>query len=78
MISYTFIFIIRPEINIGPWESTLHNILEGNKRIKWTNRIPYAFWKGNSEVARIRRELAKCNTTEEHDWNIRIENIVNI
>jgi len=78
MISYTFVFIIRPEINIGPWESTLHNILEGNKKIKWTNRIPYAFWKGNPAMGDIRRELFKCNPTKEHDWNARIESIVNI
>ncbi|KAL5132881.1 O-glucosyltransferase rumi [Glycine soja] len=62
-------------INIGPWETTLHKILEGNKMIKWKDRTPYAFWKGNLAMADIRRELGKCNPTKEHDWNARIHNI---
>ncbi|XP_052724576.1 uncharacterized protein LOC108346451 isoform X2 [Vigna angularis] len=64
-----------PEINIGPWERTLHNILEGNKKTKWIDRVPYAFWKGNPAVANIRRELMKCNPTKQQDWNARIESI---
>ncbi|XP_014515413.2 O-glucosyltransferase rumi homolog isoform X1 [Vigna radiata var. radiata] len=64
-----------PEINIGPWETTLHNILEGNKKSKWIDRVPYAFWKGNPAVANIRRELMKCNPTKQQDWNARIESI---
>ncbi|KAH1085812.1 hypothetical protein GYH30_017668 [Glycine max] len=63
------------ELSIRPWETTLHNILEGNKLVKWKDRIPYAFWKGNPTVSIIRRELGKCNTTEKHDWNARIYDI---
>jgi len=44
--------------------------------IKWKDRTPYAFWKGNLAMADIRRELGKCNPTKEHDWNARIHNIV--
>ncbi|KAG5021902.1 hypothetical protein JHK85_018244 [Glycine max] len=64
------------ELSIRPWETTLHNILEGNKLVKWKDRIPYAFWKGNPTVSIIRRELGKCNTTEKHDWNARIYDII--
>ncbi|KAG5009213.1 O-glucosyltransferase rumi [Glycine max] len=63
------------ELSIRPWETTLHNILEGNKLVKWKDRIPYTFWKGNPTVSIIRRELGKCNTTEKHDWNARIYDI---
>ncbi|KAK7274491.1 hypothetical protein RIF29_15583 [Crotalaria pallida] len=66
-----------PELNIKPWESTLQNIQEGNKLIKWKDRLPYAFWKGNPTVSNIRRELGKCNVSNQHDWNARIYNIVN-
>jgi len=78
MISYILVSVTRPEINIGPWERTLHNILEGNKKSKWIDRVPYAFWKGNPAVANIRRELMKCNPTQQQDWNARLESIVNI
>ncbi|TKY63895.1 O-glucosyltransferase rumi-like [Spatholobus suberectus] len=64
-----------PEVNIRPWEATLHNILKGSKMVKWKDRIPYAFWKGNPAVANIRRELGKCNPTKQHDWNARIYDI---
>ncbi|XP_061373568.1 uncharacterized protein LOC133315900 [Gastrolobium bilobum] len=63
------------ELNIRPWETTLQNIQEGNKIVKWKDRIPYAFWKGNPTVSYIRKELVKCNASEEHDWNARIYDI---
>ncbi|XP_047158688.1 O-glucosyltransferase rumi homolog [Vigna umbellata] len=63
------------ELNIRPWETTLHNIQEGNKIVKWKDRIPYAFWKGNPKVSYVRGELGKCNATENHDWNARIYGI---
>lgn len=50
-----------PEINIKPWETQLEDIKEGNKKVKWVNRMPYAYWKGNSSLG-SRRDLLKCNS----------------
>ncbi|XP_020233174.1 O-glucosyltransferase rumi homolog [Cajanus cajan] len=63
------------ELNIRPWETTLNNIKGGNKIVQWKDRVPYAFWKGNPAVSNIRKQLGKCNVTEEHDWNARIYDI---
>ncbi|KAI4303507.1 hypothetical protein MLD38_039125 [Melastoma candidum] len=47
--------------------------IEGrNGRTKWLEREPYAYWKGNPYVADARRDLLKCNVSEEHDWNARL------
>ncbi|KAK7274487.1 hypothetical protein RIF29_15579 [Crotalaria pallida] len=63
------------ELTLRPWESTLHNILEGNQLVKWKDRLPYAFWKGNPTVCNIRKDLGKCNVSDQHDWNARIYSI---
>ncbi|KAK7349529.1 hypothetical protein VNO77_06966 [Canavalia gladiata] len=63
------------ELHIRPWETTFYNIQEGNKIVKWEDRVPYAFWKGNPEVSNIRKQLGKCNATDKHDWNARIYDI---
>jgi Glycosyl transferase family 90 len=34
--------------------------------------VPYAYWKGNPDVAQVRKELVECNVSESHDWNARI------
>ncbi|XAR70311.1 Protein xylosyltransferase [Bertholletia excelsa] len=60
------------EINIKPWESILKEIKEGNKRIKWMEREPYAYWKGNPFVAETRQNLLTCNVTDNQDWNARL------
>ncbi|XP_052208834.1 uncharacterized protein LOC127812476 [Diospyros lotus] len=60
------------EINIKPWDSILKEIKEGNQRIKWMQREPYAYWKGNPFVAETRRDLLTCNVSEKHDWNARL------
>lgn len=62
----------RPEINIEPWEHLLKELEEGNKRSKWLDREPYAYWKGNPAVAATRKDLLKCNVSEEQDWNARV------
>lgn len=62
----------RAEINIKPWRSLLPSIKEGNKRTKWKDRIPYAYWKGNPHVASTRKDLLKCNVSEKNDWNTRL------
>jgi hypothetical protein len=73
-IVYICFVLGRAEVNIRPWETTLNNIQEGNKNVKWKDRIAYAFWKGNPTVSYIRKELVKCNASEEH--NVRIYDVV--
>jgi hypothetical protein len=62
----------RPEINIRPWDALQKELNSGNKRVNWMNRVPYAYWKGNPDVAAIRQELVKCNVSSKHEWNARI------
>ena len=47
-------------------------IIEGNKKTRWKDREPYAYWKGNPKVAEKRKELVKCNVSDQEDWNARI------
>ncbi|KAG2660182.1 hypothetical protein PVAP13_1KG411200 [Panicum virgatum] len=61
-----------PEINIKPWNALQKELGRGNKRVKWMDRKPYAYWKGNPDVAATRQELVKCNVSKEHEWNARI------
>ncbi|KAE8657325.1 protein LURP-one-related 4 [Hibiscus syriacus] len=60
------------EINIKPWDSILKDIKQGNNKIKWIDREPYAYWKGNPFVADNRQDLLKCNVTDQQDWNARL------
>lgn len=60
------------DINIKPWEVLMKEIKEGNKRIKWMEREPYAYWKGNPFVAETRKDLLTCNASDKLDWNARI------
>ncbi|CAH8325320.1 unnamed protein product [Eruca vesicaria subsp. sativa] len=50
-----------PEINIEEWNKLSKAINEGIKRVKWEERKPYAYWKGNPGVARIRKDLMRCH-----------------
>ncbi|AQK53957.1 downstream target of AGL15 2 [Zea mays] len=61
-----------PEINIKPWDALQKELNGGNKRVKWLAREPYAYWKGNPDVAVTRQELVKCNVSSKHEWNARI------
>lgn len=45
---------------------------EANEEMKWIDREPYAFWRGNPHMGGNRFDLLKCNVTDEHDWNARI------
>ncbi|GAB2290994.1 hypothetical protein Dimus_025248 [Dionaea muscipula] len=58
-----------PEINIKPWVPLMKDMEEGNQRINWTNREPYAFWKGNLHTG-PRVKLGRCNSIK--DWNAQI------
>ncbi|CAL9237088.1 unnamed protein product [Arabidopsis halleri] len=61
-----------PEINIKDWKKQLEAISEGIKKVKWEEREPYAYWKGNPGVAMIRRDLMHCHDPMVHlyrqDW----------
>ncbi|KAF2320392.1 hypothetical protein GH714_027372 [Hevea brasiliensis] len=61
-----------PEVNIKPWENLLNDLKEGNKKTRWMDREPYAYWKGNPAVAETRQDLMKCNVSEQQDWNARL------
>lgn len=65
-------YFCRPEINIKPWEALLNDLKEGNKKIPWKRREAYAYWKGNPEVAETRKDLLKCNVSDQQDWNARV------
>ncbi|XP_027084559.1 uncharacterized protein [Coffea arabica] len=60
------------EISIKPWENILKELKDGNNRIKWMKREPYAYWKGNPFVADTRKDLLKCNVSDKEDWNARL------
>lgn len=62
----------RPETNIKPWASLLKEMKEANEEMKWIDREPYAFWRGNPHMGGNRFDLLKCNVTNEHEWNARI------
>ncbi|XP_052194661.1 LOW QUALITY PROTEIN: uncharacterized protein LOC127802714 [Diospyros lotus] len=57
------------ETNIKPWKHLLKDIKEGNKRIKWEDRVPLAYWRGNPNVYNGRQDLMRCNVSDKQDWN---------
>ncbi|CAA2970524.1 O-glucosyltransferase 1-like [Olea europaea subsp. europaea] len=61
-----------PELNIKPWEILKEDLQEGNGRIKWNERKPYAYWKGNTDVSLARQDLVKCNGSK---LNARIDKV---
>ncbi|KAG8663858.1 hypothetical protein MANES_01G259300v8 [Manihot esculenta] len=60
------------ELSIKPWEDMLKLLVEGTKKKKWKDRVPYAYWKGNPDVSPNREDLMTCNVSDKHDWNARI------
>jgi len=72
MTCYCMFVVHRAEVNIKPWHILLGELKEGNKKIPWLNREPYAYWKGNPSVAETREDLMKCNVSEKQDWNARL------
>ncbi|EEF50505.1 O-glucosyltransferase rumi homolog [Ricinus communis] len=61
------------EVDIKPWKSMLEGITKGSQRKNWTDRVPYAYWRGNSHVSRDRKDLLKCKSSIfSHDWNARL------
>jgi hypothetical protein len=65
-------FYFRAEINIRPWEHLLKDIKKGNKRVKWKDREPYAYWKGNPYTAATRLDFLNCNVSTAQDWKLRL------
>ncbi|KAF9600054.1 hypothetical protein IFM89_002527 [Coptis chinensis] len=61
-----------PEINIKPWNSLLKEIKEESNKVNWTEREPYAYWKGNPSVAKTRQDLLTCNVSDKKDWGARL------
>ncbi|XP_011023363.1 PREDICTED: O-glucosyltransferase rumi homolog [Populus euphratica] len=60
------------ETNIKPWKIVLEGMVEGNKKIKWQDREPYAYWRGNPHVSPNREDLMKCNVSDKYDWLARL------
>ncbi|KAL6839588.1 hypothetical protein ACP4OV_030527 [Aristida adscensionis] len=63
-----------PEVNIRAWPQMLEEVARENERVRWPERQPYAFWKGNPHVYRIRHELMKCDVSNGQEWNARVFN----
>ncbi|KAG5386495.1 hypothetical protein IGI04_037965 [Brassica rapa subsp. trilocularis] len=63
---------IVPELNIKEWNKLSVALKEGNKRVKWEDRIPYAYWKGNPNVSPVRGELMRCNFSDKYDPMVRL------
>ncbi|THG10958.1 hypothetical protein TEA_003766 [Camellia sinensis var. sinensis] len=67
-----------PELHIKPWEALSKDLEEGNQRVKWIDRIPYAHWKGGPGSSLARKALLKCNLTDQQDWGALIYALVTI
>ncbi|KAJ4785129.1 O-glucosyltransferase rumi-like protein (DUF821) [Rhynchospora pubera] len=61
-----------PEVNLKPWEQFLEEIGDESRKLKWKNREPYAYWKGNSGVAWTRGDLMRCNISNGEEYNARL------
>ncbi|KAL5981538.1 hypothetical protein ACLOJK_015600 [Asimina triloba] len=61
-----------PEVNIKSWVPLAEELEEANRRLKWMDREPHAYWKGNPHVAATRQDLLKCNVSRKKDWNARL------
>lgn len=55
-----------PEVNLGPWDTEYRDIKRGSRSRSWPKKWPYAYWKGNPDVAsQLRSELIQCNDTKQ-------------
>ncbi|XP_010512465.1 PREDICTED: uncharacterized protein LOC104788418 [Camelina sativa] len=61
-----------PEVNIKEWTKLSVAIKEANKRVKWKDRVPYAYWKGNPLVSLRRMNFMKCNFSDKYDPMVRL------
>ncbi|KAF3335669.1 O-glucosyltransferase rumi [Carex littledalei] len=56
-------------------ESTIGGDQNGEEKFNWTNRQPYAYWKGHAGQYANRKDLLSCNVSNDHEWNARIFNM---
>ncbi|XP_057805627.1 uncharacterized protein LOC131020672 [Salvia miltiorrhiza] len=63
------------ELNIQPWSSFLKEMKQGMDNLKWEDRVPYAYWKGNHKVSVQRYKLMQCNLTRHNDWDARLYSV---
>lgn len=75
---FVFWYLCRPELSIRPWDKLEKDLQHSNEMIKWTEREPYAYWKGNAVLGEARRDLMKCNVSGKQDWNARIYGLVSV
>ncbi|KAM0829242.1 hypothetical protein ACQ4PT_067003 [Festuca glaucescens] len=63
-----------PEINVRPWAPLMEGFVRENERLRWADREPYAFWKGNTVGLPVRQDLYKCNNDSAagKEWNARL------
>ncbi|KAL9679716.1 hypothetical protein QQ045_017582 [Rhodiola kirilowii] len=60
-----------PETNIDHWDKQFKDIKQGSQAVNWTDKLPYAYWKGNPDVGSpARNELLRCNDTRR--WGAQI------
>ncbi|KAL2898734.1 O-glucosyltransferase rumi-like protein [Bienertia sinuspersici] len=56
---------------VGPWDTEFRDIKRGSRLRSWPKKWPYAYWKGNPDVAStLRSELLQCNDTKQ--WRAQI------
>lgn len=67
----------RPEINIKGWEGLKKDLAGGNNRVSWMDRLPFAFWKGNT-IMGDRVKLLQCNSTDQWKAQIATQVVINI
>jgi hypothetical protein len=51
---------------IRPWAPLLEEMANETHRLPWSEREPYAFWKGNPGVSAARGDLFRCHSTRDH------------
>lgn len=62
-----------PQIDISTWTKEVESIYKASKVLKWEDRKPIAYWKGNPYVgSKIREDLLRCNKSEHGDWGAEI------
>jgi hypothetical protein len=69
-----------PEVSVRPWAPLLKEMANETRGLPWSEREPYAFWKGNPGVSAARGDLFRCDSTRDHikvfrqDWGAAIRN----
>ncbi|KAK9153508.1 hypothetical protein Sjap_000988 [Stephania japonica] len=64
-----------PEVNIGPWNEEFRSIKKGSRAVSWKNRVPHAYWKGNTYVGSPVRTEYKIYA-EGYAWSVSLKYIL--